>query len=208
LTGVLDGISNLISPDSKEHLAHNPHFQMKLKPVVDYTSHQDVIAIVRQAITDGKQIEIIYYSATSDMKQKRVIDPYELYFTEGGVILEGFCHTNQRLVEFRVDRIKHIEMLPASIDDAVAEKERFLFKLWLDRELTGSIGNRFLDQVIEVKDDGTSILTAKSTNSFRLLLKVLSYGEHVKILEPESLRKEMDAIAVLNPSPGNAIKQY
>jgi predicted DNA-binding transcriptional regulator YafY len=118
LSGILNTISNLLSPESKEHLACNPHFQMKLKPVTDYTSHQDAIAAIRQAITDGKRIEIGYYGATSEMKQKRVLDPYELRFNEDGVILEGFCHTNQRLMEFKLDRIRHIEMLSTSIDKA------------------------------------------------------------------------------------------
>jgi predicted DNA-binding transcriptional regulator YafY len=161
----------------------------------DSTSHQDTVSIIRQAVTEGKQIEIGYYSATSEVKQKRVLDPYELYFNDDGVMLEGFCHTSQRLMEFKLDRIRYIEMLPTSIDNAIAGKEKFSFKLWLDRELTESIGDRFSGQTIELKDDGTSILTAKSANSFRLILKVISYGEHVKILEPESLREEMAAMA-------------
>jgi predicted DNA-binding transcriptional regulator YafY len=195
LAGALGKISNLLSPESKETLVCNPHFQMKLKPVVDYSSHQNTIEIIRRAITDGRQVEIVYYSAKSDMKQKRIIDPYELYFSEGGVRLEGFCHLKKQLLEFRVDRIKHIAVLPTLIDEAASSAEKFVFKLWLDKKLTRSIGERFNDQKIEPNDDGTSVLTAKSSSPFRLILKILSYGEHAKILEPESLRDEMAEIA-------------
>lgn len=195
LSGALEKISNLLAGESKKTLTCNPYFQMKLKPVADYSSHQNTIETVRRAVADRKQVEIVYYSAKSDAKQKRIVDPYELYFSEGGVRLEGFCHLKKQLREFRVDRIKYVKIMPTFIDDSVVSAEMFTFKLWLDQKLTRSIGERFTDQKIELNDDGTSVLTAKSSSSFRLILKVLSYGEHVKIIEPKSLKDEMTVIA-------------
>jgi len=194
LSGALEKISTLLSPESKHTLVVNPHFQMKLKPVADYTDHQDTIETIRRAIAAGKQIDVVYYSAKSNKKQRRLVDPYDLYFSEGGVRLEGFCHLRQEILEFRVDRVKTVKMLVSSVNP-LKNIESFTFKLWLDQKLTRSIGEYFLEQKIEASDDGTSILTAKSTNSFRLILQILSYGEHAKLLEPTHLRDQMALIA-------------
>jgi len=194
LSGALEKISNLLSPESKQTLLENPRFKIKFKPVADYRRHQDTIEAIRCAISSGRQIEIVYYSAKSDEEQKRIVDPYELYFSEGGVRLEGFCHLKRKVLEFRVDRVKKIRVLPGHVK-GLADEESFTFKLWLDPKLTRSIGERFLDQKIETNEDGSSILTARSTNAFRLILQVLAYGERAKLLAPEHLKTRMAEIA-------------
>lgn len=190
LSGALEKISNLLSPESKGKLSANPHFQLKLQSLVDYGPHQATIETIRKAIMAGKEIEIVYYSTKSDKEQRRVVDPYELYFSEGGVRLEGYCHLKNKVLEFRVDRIRKLRILPSTIDSLI-DCDKFTFKLWLDPKLTRSIGERFLDQRIELNDDGSSILTAHATNPFRLILQILSYGEHAKLLEPARLKEEM-----------------
>jgi len=194
LSGALNKISGLLSPESRQTLAANPYFQMKFKPVADYRSHQDTIEKIRRAIAAGREIEMVYYSAKSDKEQKRVIDPHELYFSEGGVRLEGYCHLKRRVLEFRVDRIRKLKVLPIRAGVPAGDNS-FMFKLWLDQKLTRSIGERFSGQKIEINEDGTSILTARSENSFRLILQVLAYGERAKLLSPPHLKRRMAAIA-------------
>jgi len=194
LSGALNKISGLLSPESKQTLATNPYFQMKFKPVADYSSHQGTIEKIRRAIAAGREIEMVYYSAKSDKEQKRVVDPYELYFSEGGVRLEAYCHVKRKVLEFRVDRIRELKVLPIQAGAPVGDGS-FTFKLWLDQRLARSIGERFSDQKTELNEDGSSTLTARSTNPFRLILQVLAYGEHAKLLEPVHLKRRMAVIA-------------
>jgi len=194
LSGALNKISGLLSPESKQTLATNPYFQMKFKPVADYTSHQDTIEAIRRAIATAREIEMVYYSAKSDREQKRVVDPHELYFSEGGVRLEGYCHLKRKTLEFRVDRIRKLRILSTRAGEQAGD-DSFTFKLWLDQKLTRSIGERFSDQKIEINEDGSSILTARSENPFRLILQVLAYGERAKLLSPQQLKRRMAAIA-------------
>lgn len=194
LAGALGKISNLLSPESRQTLSLNPHFQLKLDSEIDYSPYQDTIERVRRAISEGRQIEIVYYSAKSDTEQCRVVDPYDLYFSEGGVRLEGYCHLKRKILEFRVDRIRKLEVLQSRAG-ASTDDESFTFKLWLDQKLTRSIGERFLDQKIKTNKDGSSILTARSKNPFRLILQVLAYGERAKMLAPAYLKRRMATIA-------------
>ncbi|MCL6473338.1 MAG: WYL domain-containing protein [Firmicutes bacterium] len=194
LSGALNKISGLLSPESRQTLSSNPYFEMKFKPVADYSLHQETIEKIRRAIAASREIEMVYYSAKSNKEQKRIVDPYELYFSEGGVRLEGFCHLKRKLLEFRVDRIRELKVLPTTIK-VPADDDSFTFKLWLDQKLTRSIGDRFPDQKIKINEDGTSILTARSDNPFHLILQVLAYGERAKLLAPAHLRRRMAAIA-------------
>ncbi|MDI6816616.1 MAG: WYL domain-containing protein [Actinomycetota bacterium] len=193
LAGALKKISALLSPESKHTLDSDPYFQMRLEPVVDYGAHRDTIEAIRRAIAMGREIEVVYYSAKSDTERKRVIDPHQLYFREGGVRLEGFCHLKRKVLEFRVDRIRKLKVL-SSTAGVLADGDSFTFKLWLDQKLTRFMGERFTGQVLELNEDGSSILRARATNPFRVILQVLSYGEHAKLLEPEYLKQEMAAI--------------
>ncbi|MCL5292682.1 MAG: WYL domain-containing protein [Actinobacteria bacterium] len=193
LAGVVEKISTLLSPKSKRALTGDPHFKLKLESVVDYGPHQEIIEAIRRAVSTGREIEILYYSVHSDKEEKRIVDPYDLYFSEGGVRLEGYCHLKREIREFRVDRIRKLKILPSTAGPS-RNGDAFTFKLWLDPKLTKSVGERFPGQEIELNEDGSSILTAQATNPFRVILRVLAYGERAKILSPDFLKNQMKTI--------------
>ena len=63
------------------------------------------LALVRDAATRGAQLELRYYSASSDRESTRVVDPVSVLAIEGVWYLDGFCHNAQGMRRFRVDRI-------------------------------------------------------------------------------------------------------
>lgn len=193
LSGALRKISSLLSPKSKRVLTLDPRFGYKLNPVVDYTPHQDKIELLRCAIQNRRRVCMVYHSARTDRREKRVVDPLEMYFSEGGVRLEAYCNSRRELREFRVDRIKKLELLPSTVSYADGS-DLFEFSLRLDPQLTRYIGDSFVDQKIEANEDGSSILTAKAHDPFRVILRVLSYGQRAEVLSPEFLRNEMSHI--------------
>lgn len=192
LGGALNKISSVLSPGGKRTLTVDPRFRLRLASVVNYGPHLETIETIRRSIIDNRQIEIVYYSVHSDKEERRVVDPYELYFSEGGVRLEGYCHLKDEILEFRVDRVRKVKALSVPIA-RMRHGESFEFTLWLDEKITKAIGDRFPDQTLELNEDGSSVLTASARNSFRLILQVLSYGERAIILEPDFLRKQMAA---------------
>jgi proteasome accessory factor C len=63
------------------------------------------LTLVRDAATRGAQLELRYYSASSDRESTRVVDPVAVLAIEGVWYLDGFCHNAQGMRRFRVDRI-------------------------------------------------------------------------------------------------------
>ncbi|HUY22108.1 MAG TPA: WYL domain-containing protein [Acidimicrobiales bacterium] len=63
------------------------------------------LAIVRDAAERGRQLELRYYSASSDRESRRVVDPVDVVSIEGRWYLDGYCHNAESMRRFRVDRV-------------------------------------------------------------------------------------------------------
>jgi predicted DNA-binding transcriptional regulator YafY len=64
-----------------------------------------MLETVRAAIESQRQLEISYYSASSDRESERRIDPIRLFATDGHWYVDARCETAGDLRRFRVDRI-------------------------------------------------------------------------------------------------------
>lgn len=60
---------------------------------------------VRRAVEAGRQLEVRYYSLSSDEESDRVIDPFELVSIDGRWYLDAYCHRAGDERRFRVDRL-------------------------------------------------------------------------------------------------------
>jgi proteasome accessory factor C len=63
------------------------------------------LAAVREASESGRQLELRYYSASSDQESVRVVDPVGVVSIEGRWYLDGYCHNARGMRRFRVDRV-------------------------------------------------------------------------------------------------------
>jgi proteasome accessory factor C len=63
------------------------------------------LAELRQATEDGAQVELGYYSASSDEESLRVVDPLNVVTLDGRWYLDGYCHRAGDMRRFRVDRV-------------------------------------------------------------------------------------------------------
>ena len=86
----------------------------------------DILALLQQATTERRQIEIDYYSYSSDENRVRCIDPYRVYATEGNWYVIGWCHSADAERLFRVDRIRTARLtdeqfeVPAQLPEATS----------------------------------------------------------------------------------------
>ncbi len=85
---------------------------------------------VRQAVADGRALELTYYSATNDRTTTRVVDPMRVVVVDGHGYLEAWCRLAGQVRRFRVDRIEALTVLdepaappaevqPPPLDDGV-----------------------------------------------------------------------------------------
>ncbi len=63
------------------------------------------LAVIRDASEAGRQLELHYYSASSDRESTRVVDPVSVRLIEGHWYLDGYCHNAPGMRRFRVDRV-------------------------------------------------------------------------------------------------------
>ena len=63
------------------------------------------LAVIRDATEGRRQLELRYYSASSDRESTRIVDPVSVRLIEGHWYLDGFCHNAQGMRRFRVDRV-------------------------------------------------------------------------------------------------------
>ncbi|MFS8498946.1 MAG: YafY family protein [Micromonosporaceae bacterium] len=69
------------------------------------------LAEVREAVANGRALEITYYSATRDRTTVRVVDPMRVVMVGGHGYLEAWCRNAGAVRRFRVDRIDAMRVL-------------------------------------------------------------------------------------------------
>jgi proteasome accessory factor C len=70
-----------------------------------------MLGAVRRALETGNQLEIEYYSASSDEVSSRRIDPLRLFAGDGHWYVDAHCYKAGDERRFRVDRIQAAEVL-------------------------------------------------------------------------------------------------
>jgi proteasome accessory factor C len=68
------------------------------------------LEVARRAASAHEQIELRYYSASSDEESVRVVDPVDVVAVEGRWYLDGYCHRVEGMRRFRVDRILELTL--------------------------------------------------------------------------------------------------
>jgi len=160
------------------------------------------LALIRDAADGGKQLELQYYSASSDRESTRVVDPVSVRLIEGHWYLDGYCHNATGMRRFRVDRVAAARLTgePACHRGDEAEREpdasqseafvpgpeATVAHLAVDDDAVW-ITEALLNSSSEPRADGRTgvTLAVASTVWFgRLLLRL---GPHAEVLDPPEL---------------------
>jgi proteasome accessory factor C len=161
------------------------------------------LAVIRDASQSGSQLELLYYSASSDRESTRIVDPVSVRLIEGHWYLDGYCHNVEGMRRFRVDRVSEARLTgkpaghhgddEALDDDTRRSSEAFVpapeatvAHLAVDGEAAW-ITDALLNSSSEALPDGRTgvTLAVASTVWFgRLLLRL---GPHAEVLDPPEL---------------------
>jgi predicted DNA-binding transcriptional regulator YafY len=158
------------------------------------------------------QVKIRYFTATRNAESERTIDPYILHFSRTNPYVTGFCHSRQAILDFRVDRIRALEVLPDAFEvDPAFDPQAHLaeafqhelggepttVRIWFAKDSAPYIRERqwHTSQQIEEHADGSLTLqfTARGLNEVKRW--VLFYGQGAIAQEPPELVEMMKAEA-------------
>ena len=131
----------------------------------------EILATIRQAIADSRQLELEYYAYGRDEITERVVDPYRVASDKGEWYLLGYCHRAEGERLFRLDRIHHIGMLDSEFSSPRQVPEVSVFeprpddpRVTLRLEPTAAwVPQAYPAETVEELDDGALRVTLAIT---------------------------------------------
>lgn len=167
---------------------------------------QPVFECVFKAISKLNTISIKYHSLSSEQSTTRLVNPYHLFHHQGVWYFCGYCHKRKEIRDFALDRIQLCSLtnntfsIPENFhaDEYLQRAFRMIkgdtikIKIRFDAYQAKWIRERIWHptQIIEELPNGELLLTLEA-DSHEIKQWVLSYGIHAEIIEPDSLRKEI-----------------
>lgn len=160
------------------------------------------LLLLRRALLDRNTVRFCYYTRHgNDMQnvppQTREADPYRLAYLLNSWHLVAYCHMRQDIRHFRLDRIEHLEVLtrtfirPSRLPERYEQEDHrdIIVRALFDMEVARWVreGRNYFVTGEEETAEGL-LVTLKIRHERDVMQWLLSWGRHVKILEPDALR--------------------
>jgi len=87
-----------------------------LKAPAAYAEKTEVLERIQDAIQEREVIRIVHHKPSDPAPRERVVEPYALWFTEGGFYLIAFCRSANDYRHFAIQRIHEVERTTESFD--------------------------------------------------------------------------------------------
>lgn len=161
--------------------------------------HKANFEIIKNAIINKNMIEFSYFNSAG-IHSKRRVEPLKLYFKYQSWYLCGFDLSKNEDRFFKIMRMKNLNVLAESFErtTSAAKMEEQPMKtislvLQIDKKLSYRVYDEFDESDIKILDNKDFIVTTEYPLTDWLYGYILSFGEHIKVLEPEWIRNEIIA---------------
>lgn len=164
-----------------------------------------------RAVSEERQLELLYWSASRDETARRVVDPYHLVSVEGDWYLVAYCHLREEVRMFAPGRIRSLKetggQFKRPTDFGIGDYLDTTFKVVRGDGPLQRVRLRFVpemaryvrekvwhpSQQVQQRRDGSLVLSLKVNHLLEVKRWALSYGAACEVLEPEELRSEIEA---------------
>lgn len=190
----------LIDKLSSGHLSPSSHFSMDID-LVDYhaAALSHMIRIIRQGIRESRHIHFSYHNADGD--STRTVEPYRLLFRWGNWYLYAYCLLRDDYRLFKLHRLDELSLLEENFDlrpEAAEPKNwndcfsgEFQLTAIFDDCVRYRIAEEYHASLLTPTDDGRHLFTFCFSSEPHLVSWLLSFGSHVEIVSPESVRDQL-----------------
>lgn len=170
-------------------------------------THKNVFDLIKNAILNRNVVEFSYFNSYGK-KARRRVEPLKLYFRYNSWYLWGFDQEKKDYRFFKLMRIKNFKTLSqnfervTNVDFDKNDKPPEMVKLVL--QIDKCVAYRVYDEFdeAEITDmDTTFLVKVEFPLSDWVYGYILSFGEHMKVLEPSFVKREI--IERLNKSINN-----
>ncbi len=199
-----------LGPDLASFLGRlKDYFRVRPGPHKRYNEASETIRMLNEGMLEQRTVRIAYTTARTGETAAREIDPYRLWYRNGGLYVIGHDHKSGEIRTFAVDRIGESERLEARFE----VREDFDFDartasaFGVVAEPPEAVRIRFAprwalyvqehewhpSQTLARTEDGGVELSMQVGIGEELRGWVLSFGAGAEVLAPEALRREVAA---------------
>jgi predicted DNA-binding transcriptional regulator YafY len=154
---------------------------------------------LQSAIFNSRLVSFHYYSGKGEVI-RRIVEPLKLVFKSTDWYLYGYCSTRKDFRFFKLTRIRNLEMTDDEYirpipDQIFVEAEKFEMEtvqvtLLFDKSMSFRVYDKFDDEVTE-NQDGSLLVETVMPNNELLLSYILSCGDKVEVISPQSIRDKI-----------------
>jgi predicted DNA-binding transcriptional regulator YafY len=162
---------------------------------------QETLQKLRRAIIQRKQVQFGYHARSHDGQpsetSQREADPYALVHIAGAWVLIAYCHLRRGIRHFRLDRMEDVVVVdkvftrPADFKIQLSDHNdrTVMVRALFDHETARWVQETpsFYQVAQEEHADGL-LVTLAVRHPGEALNWLLSWGSHVRVIEPESVR--------------------
>jgi len=183
-------------------------FRVVPGPHKRYASYRDVIQVLNEAVLGRRRVRMSYRTGRTGQVSTRTLDPYRVWYRSGGLYVIGHDQKSGEVRTFAVDRIRSASLtedrfeVPASFDfDAytassfgVVAEPATRVRIRFERRFALYVEERqwHPSQKVERLSGGGLELTLEVGGLDELQSWVLSFGSGAEVLEPATLRAQVE----------------
>ncbi len=188
------------------------YLQQNIRFVVPETAgngtERDSLQKLRRAILERITVRFHYYTRYVQNDQSsqntREADPYGLVYFSNAWHLVAYCHLRQSLRNFRLERMENLAVLnqtferPADfqIHTPNTQPRTIVVRALFDQDVARWVHEAQPHSTISTEETPAGLLvTLAIRQESEIRQWLLSWGSHVRVLEPESLRRQLLAEA-------------
>ncbi|MBS1813214.1 MAG: YafY family transcriptional regulator [Acidobacteria bacterium] len=198
-------IEAVLSADQREDVAYVQNsIALIASDSLEQSATKQLLSQLRRAIIERRTVRFHYHTRYPQDGQiprnTREADPYGLVHFGGAWYLISFCHLRQANRNFKLDRMSELNLLeqtfqrPAnfSMQSPKAERRNLTVQVLFDAEVAPWVKELRGFFVSEMRETPYGLLvTLQLHTEDEVVPWLLSWGYHVRVIEPQSVRKRI-----------------
>ncbi len=160
----------------------------------DPPENPNVMDVLRRATHRSQKAEILYHSLQSNTFRWRTVEPVRVSYVQRAHRLFAYEREENRVTEFRVNRIKEARMLPDRFSPEAHTRSFALAKVRLTNKAFVAYGKAVIpddDATIELLEDGGAIITGTTPSVFWTVREISALGPDAQVLGGPELKTEL-----------------
>lgn len=174
-------------------------------PWGDTVGYKSKLIIIQKSINDNKKLFIRYHDRNGEITE-RTIEPHVIVFKQGLWYVFAYCHLRNEFRFFKTGRIEFANISKESFTRRDLSKMELPLNFWHNNvdtiDVVMEINKKYLSDVeewlgIENVNNigGKYIASVKLPFDNGLIMKIMSYGSGIKVIEPTELKSEIKKCA-------------